>query len=157
MPTSLKQIVTYDINGKATTVIATAIGDDENYNIFSIKDHHISTDTYHYADSSSLKDISSSVPVKSFFDALPLTSVPTILYPVLADKDTIVSLPLIFPKLKGVEIVEGKITNSNVRDSFSTYRIFPLQWFSTVATVPERQVIEDTLDRFHYFTSPKHP
>ena len=36
-------------------------------------------------------------------------------------------------------------TNSEVNESFSTYYIFLLQWFSPVATTSERQVIEDTL------------
>ena len=80
-----------------------------------------------------------------FFDALPLTPVPTTPYPVFTDKDNVVALPLIFPKLKGVEIQEGKITDNEVRDSFSTYRPLLLQSFSTVASIPERQVQEDTL------------
>ena len=44
----------------------------------------------------------------------------------------------VFAKLKEVEIVEGKITNSDVRYSFSTYHPLLLQWFSTVTTIPER-------------------
>ena len=54
MPTSLK-LVTYDNNGKENIAIATAIGDSEDYIIFSIQDHYISADTYHYAASSTLK------------------------------------------------------------------------------------------------------
>ena len=139
------KIFTHDNNGKLTTAIAAAIGDNKDYNIFSIEHHHISADTYHYAYSSILKDISMGVPAKVFFDTLPSTSVPTIPYSVLTDKDTVVALPLIFTKLKEVKIVEGKITNSDVRYSFSTYHPLLLQWFSTVTTIPERQVIKKTL------------
>ena len=127
MPTSLKTIVTYDDKGKANTVIAIAIGDSEDYNIFSIEDHYISIDTYHFADSTSLKGTSASVPIKAFFDALPLTPSPTTPYPVLTDKDTVVTLQLIFPKLKGVEIQEGKITDNDARDCFLTHHPLLLQ------------------------------
>ena len=127
MPTSLK-IVTYDDKGKANTVIAVAIGDSKAYTIYSIEDHYISADTYHFADSTSLKGISASVSIKAFFDALPLTPAPTTPYSVLTDKDTIVTIPLIFPKLKGVKIQERKITDNEVRDSSSTYHPLLLQW-----------------------------
>ena len=116
-----KKIVTYDNKGKSNTIIAATIGDSEDYNIFSIEDHYISADTYHFADSTALKDISASVPIKTFFDALPLTPTPTTPYHVLTDKNTVVVLPLIFPKLKEVEIQEVKITDNEVRDSFLTY------------------------------------
>jgi len=64
-------------------------------------------DTYHFADSTTLKDIAVSVPAKGSFDALLLLIFSTIPYSTLPDKDTIVALPLILPKLKVVRVVEG--------------------------------------------------
>ena len=110
------------------TRFAAVIGENEDYNIFSIEDHYISADTYHFADSTSLKGIYACVSIKAFFDVLPLTPAPTTPYPVLTDKDTVVTIPLIFPKQKGVEIQERKIIDNDVRDSSSTYHPLLLQW-----------------------------
>ena len=119
--------MTFDNKGKVNTIIAATIDDSEDYKIFSMEDHFITADVYHFTGSSFLQDISTSVPIKLSLDKLSLSPAPTIAYLTLTDNDTIVSLPLIFPKLKGIEIVEGKITNPEVRDSFDTYYLLLTQ------------------------------
>ena len=116
------------------------MGESECYNNFSIEINFMTADTYPFTDSASLQDISTSVPVKNFFDALSLSFPPAISYPTLTDRDVIVDLPLILPKLKEVEILEGKITDPDVGYSFDTQHPFLTQWFATVAYVNESQV-----------------
>lgn len=106
--------MTYDDKGKENIVVAVAIGDSEDYDIFFIEDLFNTADTYHFVDSTSLQDITSSVSDKTFFDALTLSPTHPISYPTLIDNDVVVALLLIFPKHKGVEIVEEKISNTDI-------------------------------------------
>ena len=91
--------------------------------------------------------MSASITVKVFFDTLPLSHAPTILYPTLTDNDIIVALSFVFVNLKGVEIVTEKTTNTEVRDYVDAYHSLFIQFFH-YCLYSRKQNYEQTLKAY---------